>query len=216
MRILLLLTVAAAALAQPPSFRIPNGSLAGQAGGRIGFFTDGTFEAFGYLSFIEGLDVPMFSIQPSERSAYFTFRSEKTGAEVLPNDRMFHFIYRPLNGQWTRIHLYYNPTPIGDFAKATSFEAGQRIATFRTRGLRIQVNPPKFFQLTTGLVLESSTDFTVNGRKLNVKDFIDAAHLTLTGPAISSLGAFVEQLAGGDFSLPFGGTLISANAGPEN
>ena len=120
MRILLLLTVAAAALAQPPSFRIPNGSLAGQAGGRIGFFTDGTFEAFGYLSFIEGLDVPMFSIQPSERSAYFTFRSEKTGAEVLPNDRMFHFIYRPLNGQWTRIHLYYNPTPIGDFAKATS------------------------------------------------------------------------------------------------
>ncbi len=214
MRILISLILAAAAAAQQPSPRIPNGSLAAQAAGRVGFYTDGTFDAFGYFSFIEGLDLPLFSSQPSERTAHFTFRSEKTGAEPLANDRLIHLIYRPLNGLWTRLHIYYNPIPTGDFAKPQSFEAGQKIATFRTRGLRITLNPSRFFNLTSGMVLESSSDFTVDGRKLNVKDFLEAASLDLSGPSFPSLDSFAEQLSRGDFSAPFGGNLTAASPTP--
>lgn len=215
MRILLLLIVAGVAAAQQPTLRIPNGSLAAQAGGRLGFYTDGSFDAFGYFSFVEGLDAPLFSSQPSERTAHFTFRSEKTGVEPVANDRLLHLIYRPFNGLWTRLHIYYNPIPTGDFAKPQSFEAGQKIATFRTRGLRITLNPSKYFNLTSGMVLESSVDFTAAGRKLNVKDFVDAATLDLSGPSLSSLDAFLGQLAGGDFSIPFGGSLTAAGTTPE-
>jgi hypothetical protein len=213
MRIVTLLLLAGALTAQQPTTRIPNGSLAAQASGRIGFYQNGSVDAFGYFSFVHGLDVPVFSGPPAAGTAHFTFRSEKTGIEGLVNDRLIHFLYRPANGRFNLLHLYYHANPQSDFARPASFSAGEKIATFRTRGVRITLNPAKYFQMTSGLVLESSTDFTVAGRTINVRDFADGASLSVTGVSFPSLDAFLEQLNQGEFSVPFGGSLQSANGG---
>lgn len=209
----LLLLFGSDATAQPtPGAKAANGALAVQVHGRVRFSLDGSLaELIGYASFLDGVDVPLFSGPPSERTAFLTFRAEPAAFDGVNNGRLIHLLPRPLTGG-TLLHFYYNANPAGDFNKADTFSSGQKIGTLRLKGWRTTISPGVSFVVTTGAVLESSSDITVGNRKYNLKDFFDAASVTVQGPALASFESFLEQALGGNLSVPFGGSAIAASS----
>ena len=135
------------------------------------FYVDAQKNAFdaGYFPIIKGIDAPFFkgATTHDETTAHFTFSAEKFTATSVSNGDVSMGIYPP--GDW---HLYYNPTPSGDFSAPDTFSQGQKIATFRREGSTsgIAIGSASVSVLTFGL--EHSSPFAVGGVTYDMKDLI--------------------------------------------
>jgi hypothetical protein len=153
---------------------------------------DGTGEAVGYFTFLEGIPGPFFSGVPSEATAFFTFRVEPFSTGIIPNGNVLALLHPP--GQFT---VYLNKLPNGNWNDFNTFSAGQPIATFEfgtTQDIRsgsVQIG-------YTSTRLIDAQDFQFDGNKFNFKNLfphgvtitfiVNPAPLTASYPLIFSLG----------------------------
>jgi hypothetical protein len=169
--------------------------------------TIGQGEVVGYFTNINGIPDPLFDGNPSEKTAFFTFRSD-----------VFSLTPLPLNGDITpdlvsagTFDIYYNPTPNGDWSNPDSFSSGQLVAHFmRPETLFIQIaqsdsaNPPPFesiAQHTLTETLQSSQSFTFKGHQYDF-DALTPAGITLY-ETMSNTG--VAGVTGFPIGLAFAG-----------
>lgn len=186
---------------QPSSIRIPIGAVATQVIGRLTVSSDGSNALHAYVTYVEGLNLPLFSDTPNESTAFFTLRSEPIGFGTVTNGPLTHLL-----GQGARVNVYYNPAPpVRDLDNPDDFSTGQLIGTFRTQGARGMIIPAQEYRITANMVLESSTDVNIGGQVLNLRNLMDAVSLTGVGPApsVDMLSALSQ---GNPASIPFGGT----------
>ena len=140
---------------------------------------NGQGEVVGYFTNINGIPDPLFNGTPSEKTAYFTFRSDIFSLTSLP----FNGDIAPDLVSAGKFNIYYNPAPNGDWSNPDTFSGdqkfpGQPIASFmRPESLVLQIlqtdsaTPPPFESITqhalTG-TLQSSQGFTFNGHQYDL------------------------------------------------
>jgi hypothetical protein len=165
-------------------------------------------EIFGYFTGITGVGEAdtVFNGQPSEKTAFFTFRA------------FFSLTALPINGDVQpylvssgTFNIYYNKNPIGDWSKPESFSLGQQIAHFmRPESLFIRVL--QLDGVNSGVIesisrhdvteiLASSQSFTFKGHKYDLGDLVPGG-ITLYETVSNTGVPGVTDLTLGD--LPFG------------
>jgi hypothetical protein len=151
--------------------QIPAAAVACYFVGRAFLNASGQGQVVGYFTDINGLGAAdsLFNGSPSERTAFFTFRSN-----------VFSLTPLPLNGDIGldlvsagTFDIYYNSNPNGDWSNPGTFSSGQLIAQFtRPESLFLQIlqtdaaNPPPFESISQHSLTEtlvSSQSFTFNG-----------------------------------------------------
>ena len=158
--------------------------------GRALLNSNGQGQAVGYFTDITGVGASdsLFNGSPSEKTAFFTFRSDVfSGTPLPPNGDIALLLVS--SGTF---NIYFNPKPDGDWSNPDSFSGDQRttsqpIAQFRrpeTLVLQIlqsdSTAPPPFESVTLHALtgkLASSQSFTFKGHKY---DFGDLAPAGLT------------------------------------
>jgi hypothetical protein len=190
---------------------IPLGHTALNVVGRLRFDASRQGELFGYLSFAERLGVAPFSGDPSEKTAYFTYRTEPFTLDIWRNGLMLHGRPVPVRGSNVVYRIYYNASPNADFDKPESFSAGLPVVTLRARGVQLDAVPLGAANASGTLEVVSSTPFDFQGRLINLADLAKAVSIQLRGgptPAGRSSAAVL------DFS--YGGTGVVAAPSSEN
>src|SRR6266446_1441091 len=156
----LLLGCAPIALA---SLRAGQNAWLGQARGFINPAT-GTAQVAGYFMFVEGVPGPFFSGNPSEATAFLTFRSDTLSLSppIANGPDVSATMFSP--GTFT---AYFNSTPGGNFANLDSFSSGKPIATFQRSTGMITSVVGSTGTATFSAKLISSQDFVFQGRTVN-------------------------------------------------
>jgi hypothetical protein len=93
----------------------------------------GSAQVAGYFLFVEGAPGPFFSGNPSEATAFFTFRSDTLSLTppIANGPDVSATLFSP--GTFT---VYFNASPGSNFANLDSFSSGKPIATFlRSTGM---------------------------------------------------------------------------------
>jgi hypothetical protein len=155
-----LLSCAPIALA---SLRAGQNAWLGQARGYINPAT-GTAQVAGYFVFVEGVREPFFSGNPSEATAFLTFRSDTLSLSppIANGPDVSATMFSP--GTFT---VYFNTSPSGNFASLDSFSSGKPIATFlRSTGMITSV-VGSTGTATFSAKLISSQDFVFQGQTVN-------------------------------------------------
>jgi hypothetical protein len=197
---------------QPAVSRVPLGAVAAQAAGRLIVTSDGNTDIFGYFSFVEGMP-GLFKGSPAAPGAMLTYRAEPTSAQFLENGRVLHLIAAPVNGQFTRIGIYYHPDPARDLNRPDTFADGTHVASFRTHGTRANVTSNAYL-LSATMELEWAIDFRHQDRAINFRSLVDSVTLQTFGPG-ASLDALLEQAGReGRVAIDYGGTAYAAGAYP--
>lgn len=187
--------------------RIPAGAVAAQLVGRARLNADFSINVYGYFTFMEGIQSPMFAGSPGENTALFTFSAQPTNAALLANGDMLSALENPVNGQYTTLTVYYNPSPSSrDIANPDDFTQGVVVAQFRSRGAAVNVLPSKTFQASGGLSFLSAGVVVLNGQTLTLDSLVSSLSLNLFGPAPSFDDLIAGLAANGSYSLPFAGT----------
>jgi len=133
----------------------------------VDFSTSPPFKAIyvGYMIHINGIPNPLFSGEPSEGTAYFTF---STSFELKPfsNGPITIFLVSP-----GTVNIYHNASPSNDWADPTTFSSGQLIATIRRQETFFPiVGPVALCNHSESLVY--SRDFTFEGRTFNLNRLV--------------------------------------------
>ena len=142
----------------------PAGRMVWQHVGRVYLNASGQFVYAGYLVHIDGIDTPLFNGSPGESTAYFTFSTGPTLAQLT---------FLPPNGDVNlalvsagTFSVYYNAKPSGDWTNPASFSSGKLVATFaRKESLFAEIGPVSFHNLSETFV--SSHSFNFNGQTYN-------------------------------------------------
>jgi hypothetical protein len=129
----------------------------------------GSGEVAGYFIDIEGISDPLFNGPPSEKTAFFTFRSNQFSLEPR-GDNGSTTLYRVSPGTF---NIYFNPKPDGNWNNPDTFSddssfPGNPIAHFmRHENLFYRTEALGRHDVTEYLV--SSKPFILNGHKYDFK-----------------------------------------------
>jgi hypothetical protein len=159
--------------------QVPSAAVACYFVGRAFLNTNGQGEVVGYFTNINGIPDALFNGDPSEQTAFFTFRSDVFSLTPLPTNGDLGLDLVSAGA----FNVYYNPTPNGNWSKPDTFSngqifPGQPIARFmRPETLVLQIlqtdsaTPPPFESITqhalTGTLL-SSQSFVFNGQRYDL------------------------------------------------
>jgi hypothetical protein len=124
---------------------------------------DGTGEGAGYFTFIQGIAGSLFSGQPSEATAFFTFKTGQFSTGVISNGSVTALLHPP--GQFT---IYLNNTPSGNWNDFNSFAQGQAIAVVDF-GTTQDINTGSVQIGYTSATIVQSTSFEFQGQQYNLK-----------------------------------------------
>ena len=130
--------------------------------------TSGNAEVVGYIPYINGIgdSSTLFNGTPSERTAYFTFRTSLSISSLPSNGDV-----TPLLGTPGTYNIYYNPSPKNDWSNLDSFSGGQLIAQFkRPQVFVVQFDTFPFSEHTITETLIKTEDFIFKGQEFNFKD----------------------------------------------
>ena len=161
-------------------------------------------EVVGYFTNIrgifDGMSTPLFNGTPSERTAFFTFRSDVFSLNALPaNGDLELFLVSA--GQF---NIFFNPAPNSDWTNPDTFSNGQQIANFtRPEVVDLQFESTSQHIITETLI--SSRTFTFKGQNYNFSQFVPGG-ITLF-EAISNTP--LPEAANFSIVLPFAGTGIA-------
>jgi hypothetical protein len=161
-------------------------------------------EVVGYFTNIhgifDGLSAPLFNGTPSERTAFFTFRSDVFSLDALPaNGDLELFLVSA-----GKFNVFFNPAPNCDWSNPDTFSNGQQIANFtRPEVLDLQFESTSQHIITETLI--SSRFFTFKGQNYNFSEIIPGG-ITLF-EAISNTP--LPATASFSIVLPFAGTGIA-------
>jgi len=189
---LLLLCGSAIALA---SVRAGQNAWLGQARGFINPAT-GTAQVAGYFIFLEGARGPFFSGNPSEATAFLTFRSDTLSLTppIANGPEVSTTIFSP--GSFT---IYFNASPSGDFTNLDSFSSGRPIATFLRSPGMITAVTGSTGTATFSARLVSSQDFVFQGQTLNLGKLVPSGVTVL----ITTSNNFVAGTSAFPIAQPF-------------
>jgi hypothetical protein len=161
-------------------------------------------EVVGYFTNIHGISngmsAPLFSGSPSERTAFFTFRSDVFTLNPLPaNGDLALFLVSA-----GKFNIFFNPAPNSDWTNLDTFSNGQHVANFtRPEVLDLQFESTSQHMITETLI--SSQTFTFNGHNYNFNELVPGG-ITLF-EAISNTA--LQASAGYSIVLPFAGSGIA-------
>lgn len=161
----------------------------------------GHVQFLGYFADLNGIQESLFSGTPGEATALLTFRSNVFTAQPLPSNGNVALTLVTVS----KINVYLNTSPAGDWENPDSFSSGQLVATFERSGPTMLSQTGPTFAHLLSFKLESSRDFSINGKTLNLSHF--AAHgLTL---AAFGTNTPVSGIPGFAVGLPWGGYLMA-------
>lgn len=161
-------------------------------------------EVVGYFTNIHGIfngmSPPLFNGPPSERTAFFTFRSGVFALNALPaNGDLVLFLVSA-----GKFNIFFNPAPNCDWTNLDTFSNGQHIANFtRPEVLDLQFESTSQHMVTETLIL--SHIFTFKGYNYNFSELVPGG-ITLF-EAISNTP--LPALASYSIVLPFAGSGIA-------
>jgi hypothetical protein len=168
-------------------------------------------EFVGYLAFIEGVDTPLFSGEPSKDTAYFTVRITEytplpTTLPVEPDPALNASVILP-GAQFT---VFFDSSP-GPRVWSTpdTFSEGVPIAVFDESALlstqAFGAFPGVFFNtFSSGLIESTPIDF--NGQRIDFKKLVpNGVTITNFGNALRSTDFF--GASGGGTAIAIGGNL---------
>jgi hypothetical protein len=172
--------------------------------------TTGKGEVAGYFSDINGIGESdsLFNGSPSERTAFFTFRSDTLSLTSLPSNGDISLFL----GSAGRYNIYYNPSPKGDWSNPNSFSGGEPfpghpIAHFmRPEFLNLQFDS---FSLSLHAITESlvaSEGFSFNGHEYNFSELTPGGVTLYNSVSNTPLAG----AAGFTFALPYAGHCVLA------
>jgi hypothetical protein len=124
---------------------------------------DGTGEGAGYFTFIQGIAGSLFSGQPSEATAFFTFKTGQFSTGVISNGSVTALLHP--SGQFT---VYLNNTPNGNWNDFNSFAQGQAIAVVEF-GTTQDINTGSVQIGYTSATIVQSASFEFQGQQYNLK-----------------------------------------------
>jgi hypothetical protein len=191
---------------------IPAGMVAAHMVGKMVTDADGRAELIGYFPFLEGIAGELFSrpAEPSERTAYFTFRSTLFRSQVLRNDPLLHMraiAVDPERGIVLRV--YRHATPDAEFSRPDSFSQGTLVAEYRAQGGLTTIFPFTATINTGSFRRVNSVDFSFGEQTYNFEALAENITVELKGAPLDLV------LAGGNAAVPFGGTAIAAAAAAQ-
>jgi len=188
--------------------RIPPGAVAAQIVGRLLIDASGEGQVVGYYTYLAGIPGPFFSGEPSEATAYFTFRSTRFRTQVIPNGNIVHLLSVPVDVAATEVRIYFNGQPNGNFQSPDTFSDGQLIGTLQAQG-SLGTAAGSTYTMAGTFDLVSASNFIFQGQRHNFRKLGDAVTLSQTfGPPLS--GSF----SGGSVVVCFGGYALAAG-GPR-
>lgn len=184
----------------------PSGALVNQSIGRVGFGPDGSAQLYGYFTFLEGFDLPLFNGVTSERTAHFTYRSQPSGLDYITNGSLMHLFGVPRQSSPTTVGIYFDANPNQDFEKPETFSDGQLVATYETRGTRATIIPASTWSASTMMLRQTAAEVSVGNRTLAVPGRLI---ITLSGLSLPSFDQFLIARSAGGLTIPYGssGTL---------
>jgi hypothetical protein len=195
----------AAAQEQPQTGRSDAGAIGAQVAGRVVVSSDGLLQVLVYFLYVDGIGSDLFNGTPSERTAYFTLRTDLLRpASVIPNGDVVHIGLQPAPGSEGLYRLYYNALPNSrDFSRPETFAQGVQIAAFRTRRAQCTVIPGSHSLATGTADIVSQSDFTFRGQSVDSAKVYPALTFEFHYRPIP-----VGELGLSSFSLPFGGHIL--------
>jgi len=187
-----------------------NGTLSSRVVGDVAarVFLDpstGRVQFVGYFADVNGISASLFTGAPSEATAVLTFRSNVFRAQPLPANGDVALTLVTVS----RINVYLNTDPNGDWGNPDSFSSGQLIATFERSGVTLLTQTGPTFAHLLSFKLASSRDFNINGKTLNLSQFVEHG-LTL---AAFGTNTPVPGIPGFSVGLPWGGYAIAVGSG---
>jgi len=178
--------------------------VAAQFIGRFVIGTDGNGEVIGFMPFLDGIGNDLFTdtSSRSERTAFFSVRSNKIAFSNIPNGTFNHFLLRPATASQIEFRVYLNENPDRNWGNLASFSSGQLVGVVRlTRGMPTVT--PVSLDYTSYLELLESHDFTFQGKDINFRALGRATLCHVMGDTLPAV------LSGGT-SVALGGRLIHA------
>lgn len=139
--------------------------------------TPTTATQVGYLSYINGLDSPIFTGAPqNETTALFTFYSDNVTTRVINNGPL-----RIINREEGTFTIYFDGTPNGNFSNPDTFRDGQPVLTASLRHQVIIDTITGAFTATFVLTVTSNDPFVFSGRAIRMGKVGDKLRLTFNG-----------------------------------
>jgi hypothetical protein len=142
----------------------PAGQVASHGVERDAVNADGTGQGAGYFTFIQGIVGLLFSGQPSEATAFFTFRTDQFSTGVISNGSVKAVLHPP--GRFT---IYLNNMPSGNWNDFNTFAQGQAIAVVEF-GTTQDINTGQVQIGYTSAMIIQSTSFEFQGQRYNLRD----------------------------------------------
>lgn len=184
---------------------VPTGIVAGHSLLRV-LMTGGVAEAIGYFPFVDSLGAAVFNGSPGERTAMLSFRTPQFRINTLANGKVL--LSRPASVLLEGLvyTVYFDPAPTRDFSQPDTFSSGRPVAVYRGNTAAIVSIEGQTVTYSASLELASSTDFELNGQKLNLATIAPAIHVKVLGPA----PGFDQLASGTPVSIPLGGSFTAA------
>ncbi len=193
------LAVSISGLAKPvkAADKLPGSRILDHFVGRAIVTSSGDIEAIGYYAFLDGIPGPFFSGDPGEATAFFTFRTGPLSfSNLVVNGSVGWALADP-----SKLTVYFNTTPHGDWNNPDSFSSGQPIATIQRC---VMCNGDLTLLNTCGTAvsgaLVSSQDFTFNGGTFNFKKLIPDGLTNVTPIVDTSFPGFAAVFVGYDLA----------------
>ncbi len=157
---------------------------------------------YGYYTYINGVNGPMFNGAPSEATAFFTFKTSVATTFPLPQN--IDEVMEVSSGATYDIYLNLNPSH--DWSNPDSFATGQKVATFLRTGFILTGIGFAAFE-TFNSTLQFSQPFTFNGQTIDFKNLTPGLR---TSNMFGRLSA-PSGLAGYPTFLSFSGNAVATH-----
>jgi hypothetical protein len=163
---------------------------------------------YSYFTIISGIPGPLFSGPPSEKTAFFTGRTDVLEATVLPtNGDVGSIMLAP--GTFS---VYFNPAPAGDWSNPDTFSSGILIGRYQIAAQEF-VQLPTFTRAVGTLSLTFSRKFSFNGKTYDLRSLLPAWTFDDT---ISNTPDVVPGISGFPVGIPYGGDCLAVAAGDRD
>ena len=164
---------------------------------------DGTSITYGYDTIISGIPGPLFSGPPSEKTAFFTYRTDVLQGTVLPpNGDVGIVLFAP-----STVSMYFNPAPAGDWSNPDTFSSGILIGRYQLPEQEF-LQLPAFTRAVGTETLTFSRDFRFNGKTYNLRSLLPAFTYddTISNTPVPGISGFPAGIAYGGDSLAVAST----------
>jgi hypothetical protein len=151
---------------------------------------------YGYDTIISGIPGPLFSGPPSEKTAFFTYRTDVLQGTVLqPNGDVGIILFAP-----STVSMYFNPAPAGDWSNPDTFSSGILIGRYQLPEQEF-LQLPAFTRAVGTETLTFSRNFLFNGKTYNLRSLLPAFTYddTISNTPVPGISGFPDGIAyGGD------------------